>query len=371
VRRIGWLLVLSFLLSGCATYKFQKGPAPYDKGYVASYDGKLIPEYTLGQANSVPDLILAKERFNRRRATVESYYKKMGQIEARFKELFWDPPAMVVDFIGGIFRWPFVAVADYKYNRNPQYKEKVDRLDEQKDELEKARVNDLKAKLKAYIDEDLVKEPAQKESPVIETLAAPVVKESSVAPVVEIPVVPVEPEKIQPAQVSTTSVAEAPVVAQPSAAPVEPEKIQPIAPEPEKKINVMEEVKPDVPPVSAPVVAPPQEIGPVMPKEEEKVAPIVESVKLEPPLAVIIAKPTKGLSPLQVNFNGLKSHSPAGKIVSYSWDFGDGDTSTKKNPINTYWSTTYGSRIFTATLTVKDDKGQTASTSINIEVLTN
>jgi len=370
VRRIGWLLVLSFLLSGCATYKFQKGPAPYDKGYVASYDGKLIPEYTLGQANSVPELALAKERFNRRRATVEFYYKKMGQIEARFKELFWDPPAMVVDFIGGIFRWPFVAVADYKYNRNPQYKEKIDRLDEQKEEMEKARINDLKAKLKAYIDEDLAKEPAQKESPVIENPAAPVVKDPAVSSDVGIPVVPVEPEKIQSAQVSTAPVAETPVAAQPSVTPVESKEIQLVVPEPEKQIVTTEEVKPDVPPVSAPVVAPPQETSPVMPKEE-KVAPIVEPVKLEPPLAVIIAKPAKGISPLQVNFNGLKSHSPAGKIVSYSWDFGDGDTSTKKNPINTYWSTTYGSRIFTATLTVKDEKGQTASTSINIEVLTN
>ncbi len=352
MRKIGLLFVLLLLLSGCATYKFQKGPAPYDKGYVASYDGKLIPEYTLGQANSVPELALAKERFNRRRATVESYYKKMGQIEARFKELFWDPPAMAIDFIGGILRWPFVAVADYKYNRNPQYKEKVDRLDEQKDELEKARVNDLKAKLKAYIDEDLAKEPAQKESPVA-----------------EIPVAPVEPEKIQPTQVSTAPVVEAPVVAQPSAAPVESEKIQPVVPEPEKQITV-EEVKPDVPPVSAPVVATPQETSPVIPKEEEKIAPIIEPVKLEPPVAVIIAKPTKGFSPLQVNFNGGKSYSKAGKIVSYLWDFGDGDTSTQKNPINTYWSTTYGSRIFTATLTVKDEKGQTASTNINIEVVT-
>ncbi|MDD5408511.1 MAG: PKD domain-containing protein [Candidatus Omnitrophica bacterium] len=305
MRKTGLLLVLILLLSGCATYKFQKGSAPYDKGYVVSYDGKLIPEYTLGQSNSVPDLALAKERFKRRRAKVEYYYKKMGQIESRFKELFWEPPAMIVDFLCGLFRWPFVAVADYKYNHNPKYKEKVDRLDEQTEELEKARVNVLETKLKAYMDTDLAKELPQKEPPVLK--------------------------------------AAAPVQQPPVAAAI-----------PEKQATI-EEAK-----VSAPPVAP----------QEKKVSPPVESAKLEPPHAVIIAKPDKGPSPLQVNFNAARSYSKSGKIVSYAWDFGDGDTSTKKNPVNTYWSTTYGSRIFTATLTVKDEKGQTASTSANIEIIT-
>lgn len=318
MRKIGLLVVVSLLLSGCATYKFQKGAAPYDKGYVASYDGKPIPEYTLGQNNSVPDLALAKERFNRRRSKVEYYYKKMGQIEARFKELFWDPPAMCLDFICGIFRWPFVAVADYKYNRNPQYKEKVDRMDEQKDELDKARINDLKAKLKAYIDEDLAKESGKKEPPA----AQPPITEPPADKVTVTP--PLEAVKSEPVKLAET--------AQP--------------------------------------VAPLQEASPDMPKEDKIVLPVAEPVKLEPPHAVIIAKPVSGPSPLQVNFNGGKSYSKSGKIVSYTWVFGDGDTSTKQNPVNTYWSTTYGSRIFTATLTVKDEKGQIASVSKDIQVVT-
>jgi len=319
VRRTGLLLVLSLLLSGCATYKFQKGAAPYDKGYVVSYDGKPIPEYTLGQDNSVPDLTLAKERFKRRRAKVEYYYKKMGQIEARLKEFFWDPPAMFVGFIGGLFRWPFTAIDDYKYNHNPEYREKADRLDEQADELEKARINNLKTKLKVYIDEDLAKESGKKELPAPETQVLP-----QQVPVAEPPV-------------AETPVAKAPV------APVE-----------------------QIKPVTAPITAP-EEAHAVTPKE---VLPIAEPVNLKPPVAVIIAKPAKGFSPLQVNFNGAKSYSSSAKIVSYLWDFGDGDTSTQKNPLNTYWSTTFGSRIFTATLTVKDEKGQTASTSTSIEVVT-
>jgi len=323
-------MVASLLLSGCATYKFQKGAAPYDKGYVASYDGKPIPEYTLGQNNSVPELALAKERFNRRRSKVEYYYKKMGQIESRFKELFWDPPAMCLDFICGIFRWPFVAVADYKYNRNPQYKEKIDRMDEQKDELEKARINDLKVKLRAYIDEDLAKESGKKETPVSEA-----------------PVLPQQPPAAQP------SIAEPPADKVTIAPSVEAVKSE--------TVKLIETAQP---------VAPPQESIPAMPKEDKIVAPAAEPVKLEPPQAVIIAKPVSGPSPLLVNFSGGKSYSKSGKIVSYAWDFGDGDTSTKQNPVNTYWSTTYGSRTFTATLTVKDEKGQVASVSKDIQVVT-
>jgi hypothetical protein len=322
LRRVWFILEL--LLSGCATYKFQKGSVPYDKGYVASYDGKIIPEYTVGKDNSVPDLELAKERFKRRRSTVEYYCKKMGDIESRFKEILWDPPAMAIDFIGGVLRWPFIAVSDYKYNRDPKYREEADRLDEKKDEMEKARVNDLRSRLKVYIEEDLAREESRRQA-----LAAK-------AQVIEPPVVP--------------------------AAAVENKPVEPI----EDKQARAEAVQSAVPAVA---VAPAEQEQPIA-TNEEKILPVVKPVKIEPPVAVISARPDKGFSPLQVNFNGGKSYSNCGKIVSYYWDFGDGDTSTKRNPVNAYWSTTYGVRSFVATLTVKDEKGQTASASVNIEVST-
>ncbi|MDD5115647.1 MAG: PKD domain-containing protein [Candidatus Omnitrophica bacterium] len=325
LRRVWFVLALSLLLSGCATYKFQKGSAPYDKGYVVSYDGKVIPEYTVGKNNSVPDMGLAKERFKRRRSTVEYYYKKMGDIESRFKEILWDPPAMAIDFIGGVLRWPFIAVSDYKYNRNPGYREKVDRLDEEKDELEKTRVNDLRSKLKVYIEEDLAREEGEAQSPV----------------------------------------AKAPVTEPPPVVPAAAVENKPVEPMEDKQVQA-EAVQPAVPAVT---VAPVEQERTVA-YNEEKVLPAAKPVTFEPPVAVISARPDKGFSPLQVNFNGGKSHSSCGKIVSYYWDFGDGDTSNKRNPVNTYWSTTYGVRSFVATLTVKDEKGQTASASVNIEVST-
>jgi len=313
LKKVLILVFLGFVLSGCATYKFQKPATADSQGYLACYDGKPILEYTVGKEKSLPDLVLAKERFKRRRGTVEHYYKQMHLIESRLKEFFWDPPAMLVDLLGGVLRWPFVAVADYKYNRNPKYKESVDRLDEQKDELEKSRVNSLKEKLAAYIAEDLKKESLMQNGVVV---------------------VPAE-LKLQPVQ-----------------------EIIPLAP------AVVPISVPVVEPVPASVIEPLKEAKPVV------IESVVTKTAWEPPIAIITAKPTKGNSPLVVKFSGQKSYSKSGKIVAYDWNFGDGDSSNKKNPENTYWSTTFGLRSFTVTLTVKDDAGSVSSATTTIEVST-
>ena len=78
MRKVILLVLLVVFLSGCATYKFQRGKEPYHKGYVVSRDDYIIPEYTTGKDNSVPNLEIAKKRFKKRKATVEYYYKKMG-----------------------------------------------------------------------------------------------------------------------------------------------------------------------------------------------------------------------------------------------------------------------------------------------------
>jgi hypothetical protein len=283
LRKILVFLLLSFILSGCTTYKFQKPADSSMQGYLVSYDGKPILEYTVGQEKSLPDLALAKERFKRRKSRVEYYYKQMGYIETRLKGFFWEPPVMIVDFLGSVLRWPFIALADYKYNRNPAYKAKVDRLDEEKEALEKSRIISLKEELNAYIAKDLTKE----------SLAQTVVPAALAAP---------KPE-------------------------------------------------PEILPVTHPVV------------ETPVARPAVES-----PDVMIIAKPAKGYSPLKVNFSCQRSSPKSAKIVSYDWDFGDGDTSTKKNPENTYWSTTYGSRNFTVTLTARDEQGSILSSTTMIEV---
>ena len=300
------------LLSGCATYKFQKGAAPYDKGYVVIRNGSPILEYTSGKDGSVPDLALARERFRRRKKTVEYYYAQMGKIESRAKQILWDPPALLFDFIVGMVKLPFTAYANHKYEKDPQYREKVKREEAQKDTIEEKRLQQLRSQLSAYIGKDLAGE--------------------HVSQVPVSPDVPVSMEKAQqPEQRSPVPPPPTPLAATPSA----PEKM----------------VTPEAPPKQ--MVSPQQDTIPPLEKPEP---PVVAKAKKPDPTAIIVSKPSKGFSPLTVRFNGSKSHSPGARIIAYQWDFGDGTTSTRRNPTNTFWSTTMGSVVFEVTLTVTDSR---------------
>ena len=63
--------------------------------------------------------------------------------------------------------------------------------------------------------------------------------------------------------------------------------------------------------------------------------------------------PTTGTAPLTVTFSSDGSYDSDGSIASYSWDFGDGATSTAANPVYTY--TAPGT--YTASLVVADNSG--------------
>ncbi len=82
------------------------------------------------------------------------------------------------------------------------------------------------------------------------------------------------------------------------------------------------------------------------------------------PVAMASANPQNGASPLEVSFSSTGSSDPDGSIVSYSWDFGDGNTSTDANPTHTY--STDGT--YDAVLTVTDDLGATGTSSVTITV---
>jgi hypothetical protein len=339
MRKVSVLLLSAIFLSGCASYKFHRGQAPYDKGYVVSRAERTIVEYTIGQNNTVPpEISLAKKRFAKRRHTVEHYYKQMGLIENRFKAAAIDPAFMFVKLIGGIFRLPFIAVADYKYEHNPVYREKVKKLEEEKDLREESRVAKVKEKLDNYIQKTLVAEQ----------------------PPVQAPAVVPEPVKQAPSQkteaVSNESSnaeaeAKAPVLkgeqanlpADDQAVSAELDKVQ----REQKMTQVMQG----------------------LPARETKTPKKERKVISGEPSAVISARPMKGFSPLTVHFSAARSFSPHGKIVSYAWDFGDGDTSAKPRPVNTYYSGSFQPQEFLVTLTVKDVKGNTATTTATITVL--
>ena len=74
--------------------------------------------------------------------------------------------------------------------------------------------------------------------------------------------------------------------------------------------------------------------------------------------------PYKGSVDKILLFNGFFSSDPDGKIVSYSWDFGDGGVGEGISPIYTY--TEEGT--YDVTLTVTDNAGGTNTASTTIEV---
>lgn len=82
------------------------------------------------------------------------------------------------------------------------------------------------------------------------------------------------------------------------------------------------------------------------------------------PVAIIKASPITGAAPLTVSFDGSSSYDPDGVIVSYNWSFGDGATSSGARLNHTYSS----AGAYTATLTVVDNEGATATDSITINV---
>lgn len=81
------------------------------------------------------------------------------------------------------------------------------------------------------------------------------------------------------------------------------------------------------------------------------------------PTAVATATPLTGDAPLEVSFTGSNSTDDVG-IVSYAWDFKDGNSSTDADPTHTF--TTAGS--YEVELTVTDGEGLTDTATVTITV---
>ena len=77
-----------------------------------------------------------------------------------------------------------------------------------------------------------------------------------------------------------------------------------------------------------------------------------------PPVSMANASTNSGSVPLVVNFSSTGSYDPEGAALSYSWNFGDGVTSTAANPSHTFT----GSGVYSAKLTVSDGTNNTSST---------
>ncbi|MFI8533199.1 PQQ-dependent sugar dehydrogenase [Streptomyces aquilus] len=82
------------------------------------------------------------------------------------------------------------------------------------------------------------------------------------------------------------------------------------------------------------------------------------------PVARAAANRTSGQAPLKVQFSSAGTSDQDGDALTYSWDFGDGGTSTAANPTHKYTK----NGTYTATLTAKDASGRTGSASAQVVV---
>lgn len=91
---------------------------------------------------------------------------------------------------------------------------------------------------------------------------------------------------------------------------------------------------------------------------------VVNGAQNQLPAAVAAATPSNGTAPLSVGFDGSASTDPDGTIVSYGWNFGDGQVGSGAQAAHTY--AVEGD--YTAVLTVTDDFGDTATASVVVSV---
>jgi len=83
------------------------------------------------------------------------------------------------------------------------------------------------------------------------------------------------------------------------------------------------------------------------------------------PRAEFSADPEFAFPPLTVHFDASASSSPNGAIVSYAWNFKDGETDTGVNVTHTF----YEKGVYPVTLTVTDSTGAVAAITHNVEAL--
>ncbi len=82
------------------------------------------------------------------------------------------------------------------------------------------------------------------------------------------------------------------------------------------------------------------------------------------PVAVASADVTQGQDPLTVNFSSNGTYDPDNDPLTYSWNFGDGTSSTQANPSKTYPN----KGTYIVQLTVSDPTHQAQATPITIQV---
>src|SRR6185295_15464536 len=84
------------------------------------------------------------------------------------------------------------------------------------------------------------------------------------------------------------------------------------------------------------------------------------------PIARLSASPSSGTAPLSVQLSAAASSDADGHIVSYFFEFGDGNTAGPQTTATA--SHTYGAGRWTAKVTVTDDDGAKGSAFASVDV---
>ena len=90
---------------------------------------------------------------------------------------------------------------------------------------------------------------------------------------------------------------------------------------------------------------------------------VSQSSEEEPPIAEIV-KPLKSMVNQTITFDASSSYDPDGVIVSYVWDFGDGEVGSGISTVHIYKNP----GVYTVTLIVTDNNGNTYNNSIIVNV---
>ncbi len=87
-----------------------------------------------------------------------------------------------------------------------------------------------------------------------------------------------------------------------------------------------------------------------------------------PPIAIASADINYGTSPLTVQFDGSASYDPLEDSINYTWDFGDGTSSTEISPTHTFTSSSSAPQSFRVSLSVNDEEGASSSDELLISL---
>ncbi|MBC8870185.1 MAG: PKD domain-containing protein [Planctomycetes bacterium] len=87
-----------------------------------------------------------------------------------------------------------------------------------------------------------------------------------------------------------------------------------------------------------------------------------------PPTAAATRTPSSGTGTVNVSFDASGSSDPDGNMLTYSWDFGDGNNGSGQTTSHTYYNWGENTIVRTATLTVTDLWGAQDTTTLTVSI---